>query len=190
MEQNSQPSPDLLFDTALAYQRSAALKGAVDLNLFTAIGELDAGNQSAAGVADIAARCGAAERGVRILCDYMVINGFLTKQGQSYGLTPDSAAFLDRRSPAYMGSMLNFLLDPSLVGAHQDVAATVRKGGTVMEDQGTVSSDHPIWVEFARAMAPAMALPAQLIVKVLQSDSAHPLDANKKLKVLDLAAGR
>ncbi len=38
MGADSQPSPELFFDTITAYQKTAALKAAVDLNLFTAIG--------------------------------------------------------------------------------------------------------------------------------------------------------
>ncbi len=33
------PSPGLIFDTLLAYERTAALKAAIDLDLFRAIGE-------------------------------------------------------------------------------------------------------------------------------------------------------
>ena len=33
------PSPALFFDTMNAYQRTAALKGAIQLDVFTAIGE-------------------------------------------------------------------------------------------------------------------------------------------------------
>ncbi len=40
-----------------------------------------------------------------------------------------------------------------------------------------------MWVKFARAMAPMMAMPSQLVAKM-----ADP-DADKKLKVLDIAAG-
>ena len=46
----------------------------------------------------------ASDRGMRILCDYLVINGFLTKNAGQYALTPESAAFLDRRSPTYVGA--------------------------------------------------------------------------------------
>src|SRR5205085_4041825 len=69
------PSPTLFFETMNAYQRSAALEAALDLDLFTAIGE---GNKSPA---SIARRCKSAERGARILCDYLTVAGFLTKQG-------------------------------------------------------------------------------------------------------------
>jgi len=48
------PSPDLFMSTVSAYQRSAALRGALDLDLFTAIG---AGRETAATAA--APRCAA-----------------------------------------------------------------------------------------------------------------------------------
>lgn len=188
-EQSQQPTPELLFDTAMAQQRTAALKGAVDLGLFTAIAELDPERKSAATAADIAARCGASVRGTRVLCDYLTIIGFLTKQGQTYGLTLDSAVFLNRHSPAYMGSVMDFLCSPHLQARIQDVAAVVRKGGTTVEDEDTLHHEHPLWITFARAMAPMMAMPAQTIARTLQSDGGHKIDPNQPLKVLDIAAG-
>ena len=94
-----QPTPALLFDTLNAYQRTQALKAGIDLEVFTAIAE---GKTT---VKEIAERCGAAEKGARILCDYLTIYGFLTKDNGKYGLTLDSAVFLDKRSPAYMGTV-------------------------------------------------------------------------------------
>src|ERR1700676_4741882 len=113
--QTHQPSPELIFDTLNAYQRTAALRGAIELDLFTAIGE---------GVTTPAALAGklkVAERGARILCDYLVVIGLLTKQGGSYGLTPDSAVFLDRRSPACVGSAVQFLNSPGLTNYFRDI---------------------------------------------------------------------
>src|SRR5215472_4718961 len=104
----TQPSPELIFDTLNAYQRTNALRGAIELDLFTAIGE------GAATAADLASKLKVSERGARILCDFLVIIGFLTKTGSRYGLTPDSALFLDRRSPAYLASAETFLNSPML----------------------------------------------------------------------------
>ena len=59
---------------------------------------------SADGLGLVAARVKAAERGVRILCDNLVILGFLTKAENRYGLTDESALFLDRKSPACIAS--------------------------------------------------------------------------------------
>jgi|SRR5947209_5284125 len=176
-EQTPQPSPELFFQTVNAYQQTAAIKAAVELDLFTAVGE---GARSAR---ELAARCRASERGVRILCDYLVVVGFLTKEGGGYGLTPDSSVFLDRRSPAYMGGTLEFLLSPMLTGGFEDLASAVRKGGTVASEGGTVAPENPVWVKFARAMSPMMAMPAQAIAGIVNGAG------GRKLKVLDIAAG-
>ena len=44
--------------------------------------------------------------GIRILCDYLTLLGFLTKPGDRYAITQDSAVFLNRKSPAYAGGTL------------------------------------------------------------------------------------
>jgi precorrin-6B methylase 2 len=175
--ESSTPSPVLFFDTVNAYQRSAAIKAAIELDLFTGIGE---GKQTAA---ELAQSSDSQERGVRILCDYLTVIGFLTKTDGRYGLTADSAAFLDRRSPAYMGSAIEFLLSPMLMESFTDIAGAVRKGGTVLPEEGTVTADHPVWVSFARAMAPMMAMPARVMAGLLN------MEPGRELKILDIAAG-
>lgn len=172
-----QLSPALFFETLNAYQRSAALKAAIELDLFTAI----AGGNRTAG--EIAETVGAAERGARVICDYLVVIGFLTKADARYELTPDSKAFLDRRSPMYLGSAIGFLCSPLVKRGFDDIAAVVRKGGTVLEGGGNLGADDTVWVEFARAMAPSSALPAERLAQLLGADGAPPW------KVLDLAAG-
>ena len=175
--QTAQPSPEHFFHAATSYQQSAALKAAVELELFTAVAE---GNRDAQ---SIAARCGASERGARILADFLVINGFLTKDENGYGLTQDSAVFLDRRSPAYMGGALEFLLAPTLLAGFDDLAGAVRQGGTVIPEGGTVAAENPLWVKFARAMAPMAAPVAGQLPALVGAPAQGPF------KVLDIAAG-
>jgi len=172
-----QPSPLLFFQTINAYQQTEALKAAIELEIFTAIGE---GNQTAA---DIARRCGASERGTRILCDFLCIMHFLNKEANHYSLTADAAIFLDKRSPAYLGGVTEFISSRELMEGFKNFAEVVRRGGTLMTEGGTVAPDNPIWVKFARGMAPMMAMPAQLMAKLVDPD------ANSKLKILDIAAG-
>jgi len=172
-----QPSPQLFFQTINAYQRTEGLKAAIELEVFTAIGE----GKSSAG--EIAKRCQASERGTRILCDFLCIMGFLNKEGSRYSLTQDSAIFLDKRSPAYLGGITEFISTPELTDAFKNFAGIVRKGGTLNTEGGTVSAENPIWVKFARAMAPMMAMPAQALAKLIDPK------ADSKLKVLDIAAG-
>lgn len=171
------PTPQLFFQTANAYQRSQALKAAIDLDLFTAVAE---GSDSPPALAQ---RCGAAARGMRILADYLTIQGFLIKEGERYKLTEDSAIFLDRRSRAYMGAALGFLHAPKFTEAFQSLTEAVRKGGTVAGESGTVAPDHPLWVDFAKSMIPMMAKPAEEIALFVSRTQPSPK------RVLDIAAG-
>jgi 2-polyprenyl-3-methyl-5-hydroxy-6-metoxy-1,4-benzoquinol methylase len=173
--QTRAPSPEIVFDTLQAYQRSVALRGGIDLDLFTAIAE---GNTS---LSAIAKRIKASEKGTRVLCDYLTMIGFLVKQGGEYTLTPDSAAFLNRHSPAYMGTMANFLMSPNVAGMLEDITAVVRHGGALPSDHGALEPENPMWVEFARSMAPMMQMPADLIAKMFAG--------SKPIKVLDISAG-
>ena len=172
-----QPNPAIVFEAMNAFQRSAALKAAIELDLFTAIGE---GHNTPA---KLATRCGAAERGARILCDFLTTQGLLAKQDGHYTLPPDTALFLDRASFAYLGTATQFLLSPMVTRNYDDLAATVRKGGTITPNDGSLAPENPIWVEFARGMAPLMAFPAQGIAELLRASEGKPW------KVLDIAAG-
>jgi ubiquinone/menaquinone biosynthesis C-methylase UbiE len=172
-----QPSPQLFFQTINAHQRTEALKAAIELEVFTAIGE---GNTT---VAEIAKRCQTSEKGMRVLCDFLTTMEMLTKQGNHYALTLDSSVFLDKRSPAYLGGATEFLCSPMLTDGFKHMTEAVRKGGTAIEGESTLGPEHPIWVKFARGMAAMMALPAQLMAKLVDPN------ADQKLKILDIAAG-
>lgn len=171
------PSPQRFLETINAYHQTAAIKAAVELNVFAAI---------AAGAAlpsAIAQQCHASERGIRILCDHLTLIGFLTKEGDSYDLTPDTATFLVPSSPAYMGGILEFMFSPSLVDGFAKLTQAVRQGGTALSQAGTMEAEHPVWVKFAEAMVPIMASPAKLAAELLS------VPAKPNARVLDIAAG-
>ena len=171
-----QPTPERFFNIVNAYQQTEAIKAAIELQVFTAIAE---GNTTAA---TIAKRCEAAERGVRILCDFLTIHGFLTKEGVRYGLAPDSALFLNRQSPAYAGSAIEFLLAPSMLESHAHLTEAVRRGGTVLGVGVMLEPENPDWVKFANGMMPMMHRPSEVIAAELRKGGeAH--------RVLDIAAG-
>ncbi|MBI3654499.1 MAG: class I SAM-dependent methyltransferase [Acidobacteria bacterium] len=175
-EPTATPSPLLFFETINAYQRTEAIKAAIELDVFAALAE---GCETAAQLAE---RCKTSERGIRILCDYLTVIGFLNKAEQRYFNTQDSAIFLNRHSPAYVGGAMEFLLSPALAENFQHVAAAVRKGGTVQTEEGTTSVENPVWIKFARGMAPLMIPAAQQIADLIGGDAAQ------KLRVLDVAA--
>lgn len=177
MIQATSPSPILFLETAFAIQRTCSIKAAVDLEVFTAIKE---GRNTSSALAN---RCGTSERGMRMLADYLVMLGFLTKSENTYALTQDSGVFLVKTSPAYLGGTLEFLLSPTLFNGFCDLTEAVRKGGTTLPDQGTIAEEHPEWVTFARAMMPMMVGPAKWIAEHLASTG------GTITKVLDVAAG-
>ena len=168
------PTPERLFGALNAYQQTEALKAAIELEVFTAIAE---DNTTAHAIAQ---RCQAAERGIRILCDFLTIHGFLTKSGTQYGLAADAAAFLNKHSPAYLGSSTQFLLAPHIRDAHACLTDAVRRGGTAIGN-GTLEAENPDWVKFAEAMMPLMFMPAKLTAAELRK-------GGESHKVLDIAA--
>ena len=174
MSAQTTPSPDLYFDTIFAFQRSAALKAAIELELFTTIGD------GAGTAAAIATARGVPERGVRILCNYLTTLGFLTKTDDRYDLSADSAVFLSKRSPAYLGGTADFLYSADITRHFQALTDTIRRGGV---PAGFMVDDNPTWVQFARAMVPMMMPTAQAIAELLDAGSAG------SMRVLDVAAG-
>src|SRR5438270_5260821 len=116
------PMPGMIFDTLLAYERTAALRAAIDLDLFRAIGE------GLSDVDSLARRCSASTRGIRILCDYLTIIELLTKNDGRYGHTPTSAAFLDPQSPMCIASISRFLGNQAMVASFQNLTEVIRTG--------------------------------------------------------------
>ena len=166
-------SPDLFIDAVLAYQQTAAIKAAVELDLFSKVAK---GTNTAEALAE---RTGAAVRGIRILCDYLTVRGHLEKLGDEYRLTPSTAAFLDRSSQSWIGGIVEYLAAPEMVGLFlDDPASYVRNGGSI--GLANNAPDHPIWVKFARAMVSFRAPVATRVASELARWSPR--------KVLDIAA--
>ena len=175
--ETGEPSFDLLWDTFSGYQRTAALKAAIDLDVFTAIAA------GATTLDALAPRCQASVRGLRALLGHLVMDGFLTRDGDRYGLSPTSAVLLDRNVPSFVGSAITFIASPTVVDAFARLTEAVRLGATAIPDNGSLAPEHPMWVEFARAMAPLAGATAKLLGNLLDVERSPGGD------VLDVAAG-
>src|SRR5579863_2749542 len=172
-----QPNPQLVWDTINAYQRTAALRAAIDLDLFTLIGE---GERTAH---ELAEDSDASLRGIRILCDYLSVIGFLAKSGDTYRLTPTSAVFLNRKSPACMATMARFLNSPNLMSGFTNFAETIRLGETQLGSGGVTQPEFSEWVTFAEFMTPLMSSASKTIAEHCGEVNSH------RVRVLDVAAG-
>lgn len=171
-----QPDGTAIFQAMNAFHISMALRGAVELDLFTHIAE------GAESVAELAKRTNASEKGIRVLCDYLTVTGFLTKENGRYGLQPNTAFFLSKKSPAYMGSAIFFLTHPFQLSHFSDVAGAVRRGGAAPGNRNALVPENPMWVDFARNMAPISGMGARAVAEI----TAQP---GRPIKVLDISAG-
>jgi 2-polyprenyl-3-methyl-5-hydroxy-6-metoxy-1,4-benzoquinol methylase len=170
-------TPAIVFDMLQAHQRTAALKAAIDLDVFRAVGE------GPGDVASIARQCKASERGIRILCDFLTIYGVLGKEDGRYVHSRTSAAFLDPRSPSSLASIAQFLGNQAMREPYDHLAEIVRTGRTVLSGEGSVEPENPIWVQFAESMAPMMAPLVGPLASVVTEGQTGPM------RVLDIAAG-
>jgi ubiquinone/menaquinone biosynthesis C-methylase UbiE len=170
------PNPLAIFQAFNAYQTTAVLRAAIELDVFTNIGK---GNTS---VPQLAKAINSSERGTRTLCDALVVIGLIKKNGNTYSLTDDSAMFLDRRSRACIADASRFLLNPDMQEGFRHFTEAVRKGGSPLPGDASIAPDFAAWVDFARGMMPLMVPAAQEIASLLNASGGRPM------KVLDIAA--
>ena len=173
---NAPLSPALVAATLSAFERTAVLRAALDLDVFTAVAEgIDTST-------DLAAHCGTAQRGMRVLLDCLAILGFLQKTSGRYRPTPEAAAFLDRRSKTNIIALARFAASAEKFNRYlSDPAGWVRAGGTL--EEANTAPENPVWVEYAKGMGPLSAPTAEAMANLLQT---WKLPATR---VLDVAAG-
>jgi len=96
-------APDRLSRLGFGFRESKTLLSAVELGVFTALGEgpLD--------LAELSRRSGVHSRGARDFFDALVSLQLLTRDAQGrYANTPQCAQYLDRAKPGYIGGELEF----------------------------------------------------------------------------------
>ncbi|MCH8028739.1 MAG: methyltransferase [Candidatus Dadabacteria bacterium] len=94
------PTPDKVLQLGLSFWGSKTLLSAVELGVFTELsgGPLDRD--------ELSARLKLHQRGARDFFDALVSLGMLERNGSSYSNTPDTARFLDKNKPSYIGGWL------------------------------------------------------------------------------------
>ncbi len=97
---NTQPTPERILQTGLAFWASKTLLSAIELDVFTQLAaeplQLEA----------LRAKLALHPRAARDFFDALVALGFLAREGEVYSNSPDAELFLDRRKPSYVGGML------------------------------------------------------------------------------------
>jgi hypothetical protein len=96
----SQPTPDAILQTGLAFWPAKTLLSAIELGVFT---ELAGGSDTCEG---LRSRLGLHPRSARDFFDTLVALGFLDRHDGRYANTAATGLFLDRRKPSYVGGIL------------------------------------------------------------------------------------
>lgn len=170
------PTPTTFVDAVLGYPKTAAIRAAVEIGLFEAVGP------DGAEVEAIAAHTRASPRGARIVCDYLTVLGFLEKAGKLWRQTPVARAFIDASSPTSMASVVRFLAGPEILRLFlDDPAGYVRRGGS--DGLANMAPEDPIWVTFAESMTPFTMAAAKATAAHISAWSTPPR------RVLDVVAG-
>ena len=97
---NEQPTPEKILQTGLAFWASKSLLSAIEMGVFT---ELADGPEE---FEALSSRLGLHSRSARDFLDTLVALGFLQRDGDRYGNTPETDLFLDRNKPSYVGGIL------------------------------------------------------------------------------------
>ncbi|HYA17937.1 MAG TPA: methyltransferase [Bryobacteraceae bacterium] len=96
----SQPQPDHILQTGLAFWPSKTLLSAVEMELFTELAK------HPEDLASLQGRLGLHPRAARDFLDALVALGFLERRNGVYYNTPATDLFLDKRKPSYIGGIL------------------------------------------------------------------------------------
>lgn len=96
----AQLDPGHIMQVGMGFFASKTVLSAVELELFTVLG---GGSLSGE---ELGARLGLHARGIADFLDALVALHFLERDGDLYSNTPQTAAFLDKNSPAYVGGIL------------------------------------------------------------------------------------
>ena len=93
-------TPERILQTGLAFWPSKTLLSAIEMGVFT---ELANGPEK---FEALSGRLGLHPRSARDFLDTLTALGFLQRTGDTYANTPETALFLDRKKPSYVGGIL------------------------------------------------------------------------------------
>lgn len=133
-------------------------------------------------IKELAKKSGASERGLTAIANALVGLNFLSRKGERYALTPESAAFLVSTKPGFLGGIYKHM-STQILPRWLELDRVVRTGKPAI----AVNSPKPgakFFAHFVEALFPMGYHAAQLLgehLKISQS--------KKPVSVLDIAAG-
>ena len=147
------PTPDHILQTGLAFWSSKTLLSAVEMEIFTELAK------HPGDLATLQGRLGLHPRGARDFLDALVALGFLQRGDDGiYHNTPETALFLDKSKPSYIGGILE-MANHRLYPFWGSLTTALRTGESQNESKGghdpftSLYADPSKLREFLRAMS-------------------------------------
>jgi Dimerisation domain/O-methyltransferase domain len=153
---------DMILEIAYSFRAAKALMSAIELDLFTVLGN------GAMGLEALTARLGIHQRGAHDFLDALVALKLLERSVDGlYCNTPAAALYLARGQPAYVGGIIE-QLNGRLYGAWSRLTEALRTGLPQSEGLGAggyaaLYADKPVGNAFLHAMTGGALLPARCL---------------------------
>ncbi len=156
-------SPDHIFDLGFAFWKSKALLSAVELGVFTALGDGSLDRET------LIEQIGIHQRGGRDFLDALVALDLLDRDATGrYANRPDCALYLDARKPTYIGGQLERLNGRLYESwGHLTDALRTGRGPTALANRGYAAlyADDAAFELFLRAMTGSSLMPARALAE-------------------------
>jgi ubiquinone/menaquinone biosynthesis C-methylase UbiE len=173
-------TPDRILQMTWGFTVTRTICTALELDLFTRVAEGQTTTKA------LLAATKASARGLPMIVDALVGLGLLTRTGTeepaTLGLSPDAAAFLSRRGPAYLGDLVLFHGGP-IDGSWRGLTDSVRTGRPAMAVDAPAEGV-PFWHGLVDSLFALGHLAATQVGKELAR--LHP---KGPIRLLDVAAG-
>lgn len=161
---------------AWGYAPTLIIQAAVQHRVFDLLDE------SPKTIKELAKKSGASERGLRAIANALVGFNFLSRQGDRYRLTPESAAFLVSTKPGYLGALYHHMSRQILPKWMQ--LPNVVRSGKPADLVNEPKRGAEFFAQFVEAIFPMSYLPARALAEHLKIAK-----TKTALSILDIAAG-
>jgi hypothetical protein len=146
-------TPDKILQVGLGFWASKTLLSAIEMEVFTEL------SKRPADLATLQSQLGLHARGARDFLDALVALGFLARKDGVYQNTPETAVFLDKNKPSYIGGILE-MANHRLYPFWGNLTTALRTGELQNEAKGggtglfeALYADPARLKEFLRAMS-------------------------------------
>jgi ubiquinone/menaquinone biosynthesis C-methylase UbiE len=169
-------TPERIMQFAWGYAPTLIIQAAVQHHVFDLLDE------SPKSIKELARKNGASARGLTAIANALVGFGLLTRAGDRYRLTPESAAFLVSNKPGYLGALYNHMSQQILPKWVQlpEVVRSGKPADLVNEPKRGAQ----FFAQFVEAIFPMSYMAARALGEHLQISK-----TKKPISVLDIATG-